>query len=94
MVALNYQTKDISMRLNHGKLLFTSPRAPLIATLLLGQFRQNGQCGYVLKPGYLLSISQPQPAIKLTINILSAHQLPRPLLSTKMGVMDPFVSVR
>jgi hypothetical protein len=77
MVALNYQTNDLHKHFNFGK------------------FRENGQCGYILKPSYLLSrqpINMPSP-IKLTIHLISGHQLPKPRGAQYGEIIDPFVAV-
>lgn len=59
MVALNYQTEDLSMLLNHG------------------MFLQNKQCGYVLKPAYMIDPSaRPLPALALNIHVIGGSQLP------------------
>jgi hypothetical protein len=43
-----------------------------------GLFRLNGRSGYVLKPQYLLSLSVARsPPVKVRINIISAHKLPK-----------------
>ena len=69
LVALNLQTM--------GKIVWTNE----------GRFRDNGGCGYVLKPYYMLhdfsepfdenNFKPPNP-IHLTIDVLSARQLPTP----------------
>jgi Ca2+-binding EF-hand superfamily protein len=59
-----------------------------------GKFRENGNCGYILKPPYMLTPDEPMSGgIRLTINVLSANQLPKPKKSTTAGVIDPFVFV-
>jgi hypothetical protein len=61
-----------------------------------GKFRENGGCGYVLKPPTLLGGSTGVlglRALQLTITVLSAHQLPKPGGATKGEVIDPFVVV-
>eukprot|EP00923_Selenidium_pygospionis_P054727 GHVN01095349.1.p1 GENE.GHVN01095349.1~~GHVN01095349.1.p1 ORF type:complete len:1225 (+),score=195.88 GHVN01095349.1:276-3950(+) len=79
MVALNYQALGISMLLN------------------LGRFTDNGGCGYVLKPQLLRSnhakFNPDDPwvalernnesGLKVTIKLLSAHQLPRPVVDNQ-----------
>ena len=43
------------------------------------KFKQNGHCGYVLKPEYMLSDdATPSPPVMLTIHIISGQQLPKP----------------
>ena len=54
-----------------------------------GKYRENGRCGYVLKPEYMLNDSaSPSGPITLAIHILSAQQLPKP-----GGAKDGEVSV-
>lgn len=61
MVALNYQTEDVSMFLNHG------------------MFLQNEQCGYVLKPPYMLDPSvMPRGSLTLSIHLIGGSQLCKP----------------
>jgi len=60
-----------------------------------GKFRQNGNCGYVLKPPQLRerslgsAPSSPPPSY-LKVTIISGHNLPR----TGTDVMDPYVSLK
>ena len=77
LVALNYQTGDFPMHVNHGR------------------FFENGRCGYVLKPDYMIGLSgnEPSPPIRITINILSAKQLPKPGGAQKGEIIDPYVVV-
>jgi hypothetical protein len=81
MVALNYQTNDVAMQVNRG------------------MFRDNAQCGYLLKPKYMRSASTNIAActhvqgLRLTVTVLSGHQLPKPGSAMKGEVIDPFVSV-
>jgi len=63
MCALNYQKPDRSMHLNHGR------------------FAQNGRCGYVLKPVIFRNpqaFSQPLNPLLLSVQIISAFNLPHP----------------
>ncbi|ODM92959.1 1-phosphatidylinositol 4,5-bisphosphate phosphodiesterase gamma-1 [Orchesella cincta] len=83
MVALNYQTPDRPMQLNHGK------------------FRQNGSCGYVLKPEFMfrknfnpgrvrdLELNEIQ-SLTFEITIIAARQLFR--IGNKF-ISSPFVEV-
>ncbi|CAL8091039.1 unnamed protein product [Orchesella dallaii] len=83
MVALNYQTPDRPMQLNHGK------------------FRQNGGCGYVLKPDFMfrknfhpsrvrdLDTNEIQP-LTFKITIIAARQLFR---TGNKFISSPFVEV-
>lgn len=42
-----------------------------------GKFKENGSCGYVLKPDFMLaSYGHHSPGYKLQITIISAQQLP------------------
>ncbi|ETV92870.1 hypothetical protein, variant 1 [Aphanomyces invadans] len=62
LVALNYQTSDLAMHVNHGL------------------FRQNGHCGYVLKPPSMLSqLGCYARAIQsITVKVISGQHLPKP----------------
>ncbi|XP_029644259.1 1-phosphatidylinositol 4,5-bisphosphate phosphodiesterase delta-1 isoform X2 [Octopus sinensis] len=64
--------------------------------LLLGKFLDNGGCGYLLKPSYLLSgkpeVEPSQPKL-LAIKVISAYQLPKPSESFKGEVIDPIVKI-
>jgi len=100
LVALNYQTSSEPMWVNEGK------------------FRDNGNCGYVLKPEWMCMYQQkfmkmqqqyrgvavqwdpgnpvPFPSCfikRLTVQVLSARQLPKISQTTKGEVVDPYVSV-
>ena len=42
------------------------------------KFRENGGCGYVLKPAYMLSATNPSDdPIRMKLHIISAKNLPR-----------------
>lgn len=87
MVALNFQTADPPMWLNHGK------------------FRQNGNCGYILKPKVLTeeplagqaafnphvldTYKDRVEACELKIKIVAGRHLLKP----KRGVLSPFVEL-
>ena len=68
-----------------------------------GRFRENGGCGYVLKPDELLQLQtparkKPPKPLKLTIRVLSGHCLPKPRKkdNTSRGgdrCIDPYVRV-
>ncbi|CAL8304535.1 unnamed protein product [Merluccius merluccius] len=86
MVALNFQTPGEQMDLNQGR------------------FLPNGRCGYVLKPSFLRSATSnfdPENTgggpghvpTQLTIRILSAQQLPRPIQTKASSIVDPQVWV-
>jgi phosphatidylinositol phospholipase C, delta len=66
---------------------FQTNDTPLI--LNDGLFRQNSNCGYVLKP----DLSTSQPSIQLKIRILSGCCLPKPLGAKSGETIDPFVQV-
>lgn len=59
-----------------------------------GKFLENGQCGYVLKPAYMIRDSaKPMDGVLLDIHILSGQQIPKPN-GAKIGeVIDPYVLV-
>jgi hypothetical protein len=61
-------------------------------TVADGLFRQNGNCGYVLKPPHLRdNISQPPRPQKWSFRILSGHHLPPPRDVKAAGVSSPLV---
>ncbi|CAG8769800.1 24921_t:CDS:2, partial [Gigaspora rosea] len=78
LVALNAQIFDRGMQINQA------------------MFSVNGGCGYVLKPERLcnpkISNKNP-PAQTLTIEIISAQQLPKTKDYSKREIVDPFVEV-
>ncbi|CAG8821638.1 17367_t:CDS:2, partial [Racocetra persica] len=82
MVALNWQTFDLGMQIDQA------------------MFSVNGRCGYVLKSERLRNPEIISPAINthlptqtLTIQIISAQQLPKPKDALADEVIDPFVEV-
>ncbi|XP_075910281.1 1-phosphatidylinositol 4,5-bisphosphate phosphodiesterase delta-4-like [Petromyzon marinus] len=69
-----------------------------------GLFRQNGGCGYVLKPSFLrdphTDFDPGNPArgtgrhpVKLAITVISGQQLPKERNSRRGSIIDPLVSV-
>ncbi len=45
------------------------------------KFRENGNCGYVLKPKYMISpVDSAGPGVQLIVHIISAQSLPKPAL--------------
>lgn len=59
-----------------------------------GRFRQNGSCGYVLKPAHLLdSSSKREESQQWTFNVLSGFKLPKPSGGRKAFVVSPFVRI-
>ena len=62
-----------------------------------GRFRENGGCGYVLKPASILSEFDPtMPApvpVKLAIRVLSGSNLPKPRGASLGDVIEPYVKV-
>ncbi|XP_003785003.1 1-phosphatidylinositol 4,5-bisphosphate phosphodiesterase delta-4 [Otolemur garnettii] len=68
-----------------------------------GLFRQNGGCGYVLKPDFLRNAQSsfhperpisPFKAQSLLIQIISGQQLPKVNKSKEASVVDPLVKVQ
>lgn len=61
-----------------------------------GKFLENGRCGYVLKPEYMIGndpakiLAKP---IRLVLNIISGSHLPKPGGAQKGEIVDPFVIV-
>eukprot|EP00638_Chattonella_subsalsa_P003095 CAMPEP_0117747884 /NCGR_PEP_ID=MMETSP0947-20121206/8760_1 /TAXON_ID=44440 /ORGANISM="Chattonella subsalsa, Strain CCMP2191" /LENGTH=812 /DNA_ID=CAMNT_0005565389 /DNA_START=228 /DNA_END=2666 /DNA_ORIENTATION=+ len=66
-----------------------------------GKFRDNGKCGYILKPQFLTEPDQafhPEhfvPAVRyvLVIQVISGSQLPKPRGISRGEVIDPYVIV-
>ena len=62
-----------------------------------GRFRENGGCGYVLKPASILSDfdpTQPPPVpVKLSVRVLSGSNLPKPRGESFGDCIDPYVKV-
>ncbi|XP_070249138.1 1-phosphatidylinositol 4,5-bisphosphate phosphodiesterase delta-3 isoform X4 [Myotis yumanensis] len=82
LVALNFQTPGYEMDLNAGRFLV------------------NGQCGYVLKPACLRQPdtnfdpeSPGPPRTTLTIQVLTAQQLPKLNAEKPSSIVDPLVRV-
>ncbi|KAL5006357.1 hypothetical protein ScPMuIL_015163 [Solemya velum] len=70
--------------------------------LLHGKFIDNGNCGFILKPQYLLDTDRfgvvtGKQKIKhkreLIVTVVSGYQLPKPRDSKKGEVIDPFVKI-
>ncbi|KAM8877547.1 1-phosphatidylinositol 4,5-bisphosphate phosphodiesterase delta-3-A-like [Synchiropus picturatus] len=81
---------------------FQTPGEPM--DLNQGRFLQNGQCGYVLKPVFMLqpdTTFNPEnvgggPAhnpVLLTVRVISAQQLPKPAWDKPSSIVDPQVWV-
>nr|XP_035938961.1 1-phosphatidylinositol 4,5-bisphosphate phosphodiesterase delta-4 isoform X3 [Halichoerus grypus] len=67
-----------------------------------GLFRQNGACGYVLKPDFLRDVQSsfhperpisPFKAQTLLIQVISGQQLPKEDMSKERSIVDPLVRV-
>jgi len=66
-----------------------------------GKFSDNGGCGYILKPEFMLpTAKEPWSGLRadvqftLTINVMSGHYLPKPLgKSARSEVIDPYVEI-
>eukprot|EP01064_Diplonema_japonicum_P008891 TRINITY_DN16363_c0_g1_i1.p1 TRINITY_DN16363_c0_g1~~TRINITY_DN16363_c0_g1_i1.p1 ORF type:complete len:935 (+),score=169.22 TRINITY_DN16363_c0_g1_i1:60-2864(+) len=58
-------------------------------------FKQNGGCGYVLKPAKLRKKQQmlSEPTHRLTVEVISGGCLPKPNLAARGEIIDPFVVV-
>jgi hypothetical protein len=70
---------------------FHSPDESLL--IAEGRFRQNGSCGYVLKPPYLIdNMSQAEYEQKWTFSILGGFNLPKSIRKTA-GTVNPLVKV-
>jgi len=64
-----------------------------------GMFRRNGNCGYVLKPAYLIDKARDIPQSQITqekyikLRIISGQNLPK-VGDTESSVVDPYVTVK
>lgn len=61
-----------------------------------GRFRENGGCGYVLKPSSILSDFDPMSLavpVRLSLRILSGSNLPKPRGESTGDCVDPFVRI-
>lgn len=86
MVALNFQTPGTHLWINEGK------------------FLQNGNSGYILKPSVMrspgkvswnpMAPTQLGTVSKLTVEVISARQLPKKSRGTKGELLDPYVVVK
>jgi hypothetical protein len=48
------------------------------------KFRENGGCGYVLKPGYMLpGGAMPKAGFRLVVHVISGQRFPKPEGETK-----------
>ncbi|XP_003465715.1 1-phosphatidylinositol 4,5-bisphosphate phosphodiesterase delta-3 isoform X11 [Cavia porcellus] len=82
LVALNFQTPGYEMDLNAGRFLV------------------NGRCGYILKPSCLRqpdTMFDPRcpgpPSTTLTVQVLTAQQLPKLNAEKPSSIVDPLVRV-
>lgn len=66
--------------------------------MCMGKFRENGNCGYVLKPGYMRARLGNAPpisrtaSIKIWVHVISAQNLPK-ISEANEGVIDPYISL-
>lgn len=61
-----------------------------------GRFRENGNCGYVLKPSSLMmkdGLSEVAAPLKLSVKVLSGSCLPKPKGQRTGDCIDPYVKV-
>ena len=58
---------------------------------ILGKFRENGSCGYVLKPEYLRDAGDRSHAVRLTVHVISGQQLPKPFADRVGEIIDPYI---
>jgi len=60
-----------------------------------GRFRENGGCGYILKPSILMMKERDlDPAsVQMTVKVLTGSCLPKPKGKNKGECIDPYVSV-
>lgn len=59
----------------------------------IGKFRENGSCGYVLKPPYLRDAGPESPPVLLTVHLISGQQLPKPGSDSSGEIIDPYISL-
>jgi len=74
---------------------FQTPDPPM--QLNRGKFRQNGNCGFILKPPILRAPFDPNKKVDnytvLRVQIISAQQLPKPNRSRKGEIIDPYAEL-
>lgn len=60
-----------------------------------GRFRENGGCGYVLKPSSIMADYDPSQSgpipVKLSVRVLSGYNLPKPRGESVGDCIDPYV---
>ncbi|CAH1795147.1 unnamed protein product [Owenia fusiformis] len=72
----------------------------------MGKFRDNGGCGYILKPDFLLTAKLPSGISfnpngpfpdewkrKIQITVISGYMLPKPKGAGKNEIIDPYVKI-
>ena len=69
---------------------FQTPDPPL--KINDGRFRENGNCGYVLKPAAIMNSDTPMET-KVTIRVLSGSCLPKPRGQRTGDCIDPYVKI-
>jgi hypothetical protein len=69
---------------------FQTPDSPLVIND--GRFRQNGGCGYILKPPSIMGKESPSK-MNVTVSVLSAHCLPKPKGAKSGELVDPYIKV-
>lgn len=58
-----------------------------------GRFRENGDCGYILKPPSLRSGNEEVTPVSLSIKVLCGSCLPKPQSDKRTECIDPYVQV-
>lgn len=64
-----------------------------------GKFLENGRCGYVLKPEYMIhedvmkATAMIQKTIRLVITIISASRIPKPRGAQNGEIIDPYIMI-
>ncbi|KAJ9593445.1 hypothetical protein L9F63_015012, partial [Diploptera punctata] len=80
---------------------YQSARRPIF--LNESKFKENGGCGYVLKPGYLCgdgvdydptAVQTERAETKLKLIVISGQHIPKPDQDTEGEIVDPYVVVK
>lgn len=64
----------------------TQTESSIVSLISKEKFKDNGNCGYVLKPQYaILKKGLPFPHVYLLVHVISAQWLPETTSYTKIG---------
>ena len=81
MVALNYQTPDLSMHVNYGKYRENGRRGYVLKP------------AYMLYTAPGTDSPAPSPPVRVSVHIISGQQIPKAGGKKSGDIIDPFVSV-